>query len=244
MEEFDLEQLKAFNGRDGKPAYIALNGKVYEVSDSSLWEGGSHMESHLAGQDLTGEFPEAPHGLEVLERCPQVGVLKEAPVPEAGRDAASPFPIPRVLSRLIQRFPLLKRHPHPMVVHFPIVFMFSTAFFNLLYLLTGNRSFETTGLYCLAGGVLFTPAAILTGWLTWWLNYQGRPLRPVAIKKVLSFVMLGAALAALAWRLINPAVVDSLCGMKIFYFWLIFSLAPLAGAIGWFGGTLIFPPEK
>ena len=46
-------------------------------------------------------------------------------------------------------FPMLRRHPHPMTIHFPIVFMFSTTLFTLLYFLTGVRSFELTALNCL-----------------------------------------------------------------------------------------------
>jgi len=50
-----------------------------------------------------------------------------------------------------------------MTVHFPIVFMFSTTIFNLLFVLTGIEAFETTAIDCLGAGILFTPIAILTG---------------------------------------------------------------------------------
>ena len=46
---------------------------------SGLWAGGEHMAGHFAGADLSAEFPEAPHGEEVFERYPQVGVLKIEP---------------------------------------------------------------------------------------------------------------------------------------------------------------------
>ena len=38
---------------------------------------------------------------------------------------------------LLDRFPVLRRHPHPMVVHFPIVFAISPVLFYLLYRLSG-----------------------------------------------------------------------------------------------------------
>jgi uncharacterized membrane protein len=56
-----------------------------------------------------------------------------------------------------------------MTVHFPIVFMFSTTVFTLLYLATGDKSFDTTALHCLGAG--FLTESMLTGLYTWWLNY-------------------------------------------------------------------------
>ena len=36
MREFDVEALSEFNGKDGKPTYVAHEGKVYDVSASKL----------------------------------------------------------------------------------------------------------------------------------------------------------------------------------------------------------------
>ena len=175
MKEIDSRELSEGNGQDGKPVYIAHQGKVFDVSESKWWKGGLHMKRHHAGKDLTTDIQGAPHGTEVLERYPQVAVLKKGEGAERE--------IPESLSRLLSRFPMLRRHPHPMTIHFPIVFMFSTTLFNLLYLLTGVRSFELTALNCLGAGILFTPVAMATGYYTWWLNYLAKPVRPVSIKK-------------------------------------------------------------
>ncbi len=75
MKEFTTEELRQFDGKNGKPAYVAFKGKVYDVTQSSLWDSGSHFE-HAAGMDLTEIFKDAPHGEEVLERVPIVGELK------------------------------------------------------------------------------------------------------------------------------------------------------------------------
>jgi predicted heme/steroid binding protein len=75
MRQFTAEELKQFDGKDGRPAYVAVKGKVYDVTQSSLWDSGSHFE-HLAGMDLTEIFASAPHGEEVLERVTVVGELK------------------------------------------------------------------------------------------------------------------------------------------------------------------------
>lgn len=76
MKEFTLEELAEYNGKDGK-MYVAYNGKVYDVSESYLWEDGNHQGLHDAGQDLSESMDdEAPHGSEVFEDYPVVGTLK------------------------------------------------------------------------------------------------------------------------------------------------------------------------
>jgi predicted heme/steroid binding protein len=78
-KKFTLEELKQFDGRDGRPAYVAFKGKVYDVSDSFLWAGGDHQGQHEAGKDITDEIKYAPHSEEVLERVKKVGVLVSSP---------------------------------------------------------------------------------------------------------------------------------------------------------------------
>ena len=73
---FTVAELATFNGKEGRPAYIAHKGKVYDVSNSSLWAGGIHLDGHLTGKDLTSELPDAPHGTEVLDEIPLLGELK------------------------------------------------------------------------------------------------------------------------------------------------------------------------
>jgi predicted heme/steroid binding protein/uncharacterized membrane protein len=233
MKEFDLESLSKFNGQNENPAYLAHEGRVIDVSNSRLWKNGQHMKRHQAGQDLTADIEAAPHGQEVLDRCPQVGVLRKEEVPER--------PMPKFLAGLLTRYPILSRHPHPMLVHFPIVFMYSAGLFCLLYLLSGIRSFEVTAWHCLGGGILFTPLAIFTGWFTWWLNYLAKPMRPVTVKIRFSILLLVASLGAFIWRIGDPEILLSFSGGSIFYLLLILSLIPIVTVIGWFGATLTFP---
>ena len=74
-EKLTPEQLAKFNGSSGEKTYVAVGGKVYDVSDSDLWEDGEHMGAHDAGRDLTAEMEDAPHGAEVLENFPVVGEI-------------------------------------------------------------------------------------------------------------------------------------------------------------------------
>ncbi len=77
METFTLEQLKQFDGKNGKPAYIAFKGKVYDATGSSLWEAGEHQGIHFAGNDLSTEMENAPHGEEELNQLKIVGELQK-----------------------------------------------------------------------------------------------------------------------------------------------------------------------
>jgi predicted heme/steroid binding protein len=73
--KFTLKELEEYDGKGGKPAYIAYKGQVYDVSESSLWLDGDHLGTHQAGKDLTEDMELAPHGDEVLERTKLAGVL-------------------------------------------------------------------------------------------------------------------------------------------------------------------------
>ena len=74
-KEFTREQLSRFDGKEGRSAYFAYRGKVYDVAKSFLWIGGRHQALHQAGQDLTGVLDTAPHGEDLLKRVPVIGRL-------------------------------------------------------------------------------------------------------------------------------------------------------------------------
>ena len=234
MKEFDPETIRQFDGKEGRPVYVAHEGRVFDVSGSKLWKTGLHMNRHAAGRDLTADLEAAPHGTEVLDRYPQVGTLRN----EA--DVA----VPRAVEALLERFPSLRRHPHPMLVHFPIAFTVSPGLFYLLYLLSGVKGFETTSFFCLGAGILFTVPGVLTGFLTWWLNYQARPLRPVRIKIIFSTVLVTVSLCAFLLRFLFPEAVLSSKGMEMFYLLLLLALIPIVSTIGWFGASLTFPLKR
>lgn len=75
MKEFTKETLLQYDGKNGHKAYIAVDGKVYDVTNNSHWANGEH-HGHVAGHDLSKEILSAPHGKSVLSRIEQVGILK------------------------------------------------------------------------------------------------------------------------------------------------------------------------
>ena len=234
--QLSLEELAQKDGKEGRPVYIAYEGKIYDVSQSSLWKTGRHMRRHSSGKDLTADMGGAPHGPEVLQRYPQVGIIGQKSVAEIEQKT--------FLEPLFKKLPFLRRHPHPMTVHFPIVFMLSAVFFTFLYLMTGDPSYDATALHCLAGGVIFTPIVMLTGFISWTVNYLARPMRTVNVKMAVSLLMLLVSLVALVWRETAPDVLTSLRGAGFIYLLLIFSLCPMVLLIGWYGAKLTFPIEK
>ena len=75
--ELTLEELAEYNGKDGKPAYVAVDGIIYDMTNSALWKNGVH-NGFSAGKDLTDVIKnQSPHGVANLSRVPAVGKIKE-----------------------------------------------------------------------------------------------------------------------------------------------------------------------
>ncbi|CZR07335.1 Hypothetical protein Tcol_2536 [Trichococcus collinsii] len=78
MRTFTLEELSQYNGKDGQPAYVAVDGIVYDVTNVEAWKDGEHKLGLTAGNELTEEITnQSPHGIKVLEGLPIVGELVE-----------------------------------------------------------------------------------------------------------------------------------------------------------------------
>ena len=78
--ELTLEELAKYNGQDGNPAYVAVDGTIYDVTDSPKWSKGKHrsVKGVEAGNDLTEKIKSlSPHGTGILEDYPIVGKLVE-----------------------------------------------------------------------------------------------------------------------------------------------------------------------
>lgn len=69
-----LATLKQYNGTNGKPAYIAVNNTIYDVTNMGSWQGGTH-HGITAGRDATQAFANSPHSKSLLSQLPVVGQI-------------------------------------------------------------------------------------------------------------------------------------------------------------------------
>ena len=75
--ELTLEELAKYDGTNGEKAYVAVDGIIYDMTDSDYWKNGAH-NGFQAGRDLTKEIKEvSPHGIAKLENVKEIGKLKE-----------------------------------------------------------------------------------------------------------------------------------------------------------------------
>ncbi|HXE96211.1 MAG TPA: hypothetical protein VN642_07390, partial [Dongiaceae bacterium] len=69
------EELASCDGKEGRPAYFAFGGKIFDATSSNLWKQGVHMGRHNAGVDLTEALKLAPHGDDKISAMREVGAL-------------------------------------------------------------------------------------------------------------------------------------------------------------------------
>lgn len=74
LPEISVARLALRNGQDKPEIYVAYKGLVYDMTGNNLWRKGFHYE-HWAGQDLTDEMSDAPHGAEVFRKFIPIGKL-------------------------------------------------------------------------------------------------------------------------------------------------------------------------
>ncbi|CAH8713054.1 cytochrome b5 [Paenibacillus thiaminolyticus] len=75
QQTMNREQLAQYNGKNGWPAYVAVNGIVYDVTNNAAWSAATHF-GLSAGRDWTREFASC-HAAEqwILHTLPPVGRL-------------------------------------------------------------------------------------------------------------------------------------------------------------------------
>jgi len=225
------------DGQEGKPTLVAVNGKVYDLSKSKRWAGGTHMKRHRAGLDLSEEIKAAPHGLDVLDRFELVGTL------------ASPKEEPReglkgTIDGWLDLHPFFRRHPHPAVVHFPVGLLTVAPLFELIALVTQSPKTEWAAYCCVIVGLLSIPAAMATGYFTWWMNYDAMGSPIIRKKRCLAWTALLVVLVAFLVRtflVVDPLNLSDV--RVVIYILTMLLLTAVVSAVGFLGGKLTFPYE-
>jgi predicted heme/steroid binding protein/uncharacterized membrane protein len=219
---YTREELAEFDGQDGRPSYVAVDGVVYDVSGSALWRGGNHVRAHDAGADLSREITMAPHPKDRLERLVRVGVVAD-PVPVK---AVEPDPVPFMAALAY------KLHAHPASVHFPIALCAVAAVLNLAGRVVGSEALETAAVINLVLGLAAAPVSILSGLLDWRYQYGGRLTTLFGWKLGLSFALLALGAVALGLQMSGGGVAyDAVLTLHL----------PVVLGLGMVGGRITFP---
>jgi predicted heme/steroid binding protein/uncharacterized membrane protein len=217
------EDLQNFDGKEGRQSYVSHEGKVFDVTDSKLWKNGKHAGKHFAGMDLSEALKSAPHGAEVLERFAHVDDIeaiketKEHPQEATFKDTV------RSLYRIF--------HPHPMLIHFPMGLINFAVIMQIIFYFTGYPSFSTAGFYAITTAAVFLVPTIVSGFVSWWVNYGLTKNKIFMTKISFSFVLL------------IMCACEVLIGIKgyeesILYNAMLFLNVPVLGIIGFNGGKL------
>ena len=72
---FTIEELENYDGKDGNPAYVAVGGTVYDVTNNRTWAAATHF-GLVSGKNYTQEFATCHEGQQaILNTLPVVGRL-------------------------------------------------------------------------------------------------------------------------------------------------------------------------
>ena len=227
MEAFvKKDELQQYNGEEGKPVYISYKGKIYDVSKIKLWKDGVHMNIHKAGDDLTNDLSEAPHGEEVLHKFEQVGILEnESQYLYIDKKES--------LRDLYRKF-----HPHPTFVHFPIASLFLGALLQFLFLITKISSFESAAFYSIIFATVVQFPAVISGVFSWWLNYD-LTLTPIFKNKLrYSAILLFMTCFVVVIRLFIGDISFRDDILSLIYNIIIFINVPVVFILSFYGGKI------
>jgi len=170
MQQFSEKELREYDGQEGKPAYIAYKGRVYDVTLSKFWKNGSHFKKHFAGSDLTAEMTNAPHSDEVFANFPCIGefVVVSQTVNETKKERYRRW--------------YAAYHPHPMIIHFPIALHYFSAGADVLFLANPSAKYESAVFLSFLIATVMGLVALITGVFSWWINYDFVKSKPFMIK--------------------------------------------------------------
>ena len=71
-KNFTKETIKDYNGKNGNPGYVAIDGVVYDISDKKLLRGSLRRELR-PGVDATRFVKRDPRVMAVIKELPVVG---------------------------------------------------------------------------------------------------------------------------------------------------------------------------
>ncbi len=238
MPRFTADELEQYDGVDGRNAYVAYKGFVFDVTASPLWRKGRHVNEHSAGRDLTAEMSAAPHADDVMARFPIVGVLVEDEAATTA-EVLTVYEVPPFVAFF------LRQHFHPVSVHYPIALGFFAALLTLPAIaMRGTQlgsTLETVAWWMVLISAIFTPPAAITGLWSWTYNYGGKLNDIYRWKLGLTITLCIVAALTVSLRWLQAEQIDAGGTAYWVYSLLVIAHAPLVLGLGWFGGKITFP---
>lgn len=228
-----LEKLKQYNGQNNQKAYIAYKGNVYDVTNSPLWKNGRHQNLHEAGVDLTDALSNAPHSEEVFGKFEIVDTLDEDDEDDRNDE-----------KRIAWMQWYRKYHPHPMLVHFPIALHLFASGLDLIFLFQPKPSFATAVFYTFFASTVMGVFTMLSGMLSWWINYQLAFTHILLMKLAFSVITLILGIIGIMIYLHDPDVVYLHTLPSIIYHGAIFLTGMTVIVLGYYGGKLTWPYKE
>lgn len=73
---FTISELSKYDGKNGRPAYVAVNGIVYDVTNNPAWAAATHFGLQ-AGTDVTAAFASCHANQDILSKLKPVGRLQD-----------------------------------------------------------------------------------------------------------------------------------------------------------------------
>ncbi len=216
----------------GQPKEMFEKAEEMPASTSQAPAGGTSKKSgKKSGRWRCTVCNYIHEGTEPPDMCPVCGAGKEAFVPETD----SPEHHHRGFGGLIE-----KLHLHPVSAHFPNGALPLALLAWLIYLVSGDSSFERTSFYLMLVATLAVPFTALTGWSDAKHRFGTTTTGVFPEKKLWSLVLTGVTLGMAGWRLfLGWTHVPN--GLEIVvYTVLLVAATALVARLGMLGGKLVF----
>lgn len=247
-----LEELKQYDGKEGRPAYIAYKGKIYDLSKSDFWTGGVHMGMINAGEDVTEKIGLSPHGEGNILRYPPIAELEGTSVPSA----TMPSKLTAEQEKMVRYQKLYKKyHPHPIMVHFPMgIIPFALIAQIIAFLCPIGLYFTVASITAMIVGTISIIPAIASGIVSFVVNYN--KTANVYLKRKIRLSILAFFVGVVTsfygymyvFKALAPNFAAYACpyggGSIIGYTILTTIMTGIVLAIGYNGGKMTWPDDK
>jgi predicted heme/steroid binding protein/uncharacterized membrane protein len=232
MSTISREELQKNDGKEGNPAFVAVNGEVYDFSASPVWKDGEHMGEHHAGCDLTEYLERAPHGMEAIERYRKIGELDPAEETNPENEPSNSWWASIMISM----------RSHSILVHFPVALFVLAPIFLTVFYVVKSSDFERTAFFMMVTGSLTAILAAIGGLIHWRYKFNGQSRLVFKLKMILSpaLILLSAVTAGvhIGKGRISPDELSM--GMLILYWTHLLFVTALEAA----GGKIVFGNKK